>query len=44
LFAKEEFRRLANEFNAKADEVEFSSRYPERAGWFWQPQHHPTDR
>jgi hypothetical protein len=44
LFAKEEFRRLANELNAKADEVEFSSRYPERTGWFWQPQHHTTDR
>jgi hypothetical protein len=44
LFAKEEFRRLANEFHAKADELQFSSRYPERTGWFWQPQHHATDR
>jgi hypothetical protein len=38
LFAKEEFRRLATEFNAKADELECSTKDPERGGWFWRPQ------
>ncbi len=38
LFAKEEFRRLATELNAKADELEYSAKYPERGGWLWRPQ------
>ncbi len=38
LFAKEEFRRLATEFNAKADELEYSVKYPERSGRLWRPQ------
>jgi hypothetical protein len=32
LFAKEEFRQLATEFNAKADLLDFSSRHPGQAG------------
>ena len=36
LYAKEEFRRLATEFNAKADELDYTSRYPEHPGWFWR--------
>ena len=40
LFAKEEFRRLATEFNAKADELDFSSKYPERSGR-WRREQQP---
>lgn len=36
LFAKEEFRRLATELNAKADELDFTLRHPDRTGW-WLP-------
>jgi hypothetical protein len=35
LFAKEEFRQLATEFNAKADELDFSSKHPGRVGSWW---------
>ena len=35
LFAKEEFRQLATEFNAKADELDFSSKHAGRLGWRW---------
>jgi hypothetical protein len=35
LFAKEEFRQLATEFNAKADELDFSSKHAGRVGWRW---------
>jgi hypothetical protein len=35
LLAKEEFRQLATEFNAKADELEFSSKHPGRVGSWW---------
>jgi hypothetical protein len=38
LFAKEEFHRLANEFDAKADEADFSAKHPERSGWWRHPQ------
>jgi hypothetical protein len=31
LFAKEEFRQLATEFNAKAAELDFSSKHPGQA-------------
>ena len=33
LFAKEEFRQLATEFNAKADQLDLSSKHPGRVGW-----------
>ena len=32
LFAKEEFRQLATEFAAKANELDLSSKHPERIG------------
>jgi hypothetical protein len=32
LFAKEEFRQLATEFNGKADLLDFSSKHPGQAG------------
>jgi tRNA(Ile)-lysidine synthase TilS/MesJ len=32
LFAKEEFRQLATEFNAK-DQLDLSSKHPGRVGW-----------
>lgn len=32
LFAKEEFRQLATEFNAKADELDFDPKHPGRVG------------
>ena len=35
LFAKEEFRQLATEFNAKAAELDFSSKHPAPAGSWW---------
>jgi hypothetical protein len=34
LFAKEEFRQLATEFNAKADELDPSSKHPGQVGWW----------
>lgn len=33
LFAKEEFRQLATEFNAKANELDFSSYHPGQVTW-----------
>lgn len=33
LFAKEEFRRLATEFNAKANELDFSSEHQGQVTW-----------
>jgi hypothetical protein len=39
LFAKEEFRRLATEFNAKADELDYTARHPERSAWSWRSPH-----
>jgi hypothetical protein len=39
LFAKEEFRRLAAEFNAKAKELDFSTKNPGRIGWWMSPPH-----
>jgi hypothetical protein len=33
LFAKEEFRQLATEFNAKANELDFSSENPGQFTW-----------
>lgn len=38
LLAKEEFRQLATEFNAKADELDCSSKRPGQAllGWRYQ--------
>ena len=38
LFAKEEFRQLATEFYAKADELEGSSKRPGRALFSWRNQ------
>jgi hypothetical protein len=38
LFAKEEFRRLATELSAKADELDGSFKDPEHAVWAWHPQ------
>jgi hypothetical protein len=35
LFAKEEFRQLATEFNSKADELNFSSKHPRLVAWRW---------
>ena len=35
LFAKEEFRRLANELSTKADELDYTTSHPDRPGWFW---------
>jgi hypothetical protein len=40
LFAKEEFRRLATEFTAKADELEVLSKDPQHAADVWRPQPH----
>lgn len=34
LFAKEEFRRLAGEFTAKADELDGGSRRPSQPEWW----------
>jgi hypothetical protein len=34
LFAKEEFRQLATEFNARANELDVLSKQPGRAGWW----------
>jgi hypothetical protein len=34
LFAKEEFRQLASEFNARADQLDSSSKHPGRVGWW----------
>jgi hypothetical protein len=34
LFAKEEFRQLATEFNAKANELDFSSKHPGHVAWW----------
>jgi hypothetical protein len=39
LFAKEEFRRLATEFSAKADELDYLQEHPERSSWLWRPLH-----
>ncbi len=33
LFAKEEFRQLATEFNAKADALDSSSKHPGQVAW-----------
>jgi hypothetical protein len=33
LFAKEEFRQLATEFNSKADEIDLSSQHPGQVAW-----------
>jgi hypothetical protein len=33
LFAKEEFRQLATEFNSKADKLDFSSKHPGHTAW-----------
>ena len=38
LFAKEEFRQLATEFYAKADELERSSKRPARTLFNWRNQ------
>jgi hypothetical protein len=40
LFAKEEFRRLATGFSAKADELDVLSKHPEHAARVWRPQQH----
>ena len=40
LFAKEEFRRLANGFSAKADELDLLSKDPEYTAWVWHTQQH----
>lgn len=37
LFAQAEFRRLAAEFNAKVEELDFLCENPEGTGW-WRPQ------
>ena len=37
LYAKEEFRRLAQEFTSKAEELEFSSRHEGVTGWWRRP-------
>jgi hypothetical protein len=37
-FAKEEFRRLANEFDAKANQIEGSSLPPDASAWWKQEQ------
>ena len=34
LFAKEEFRQLATEFNAKANELDVSSKHPGQVAWW----------
>jgi hypothetical protein len=34
LFAKEEFRQLATEFNSKADELDLSSKHPGQVAWW----------
>jgi hypothetical protein len=39
LLAEEEFRQLATEFNAKANELESSSKHRAQAGQWWRPQH-----
>jgi hypothetical protein len=46
LYAQEEFRRLATEFHAKADELDYASRHPEHPGGFWRlrQQTHSGDR
>ncbi len=33
LLAKEEFRQLATEFSAKADEIDVSSKHPGQIAW-----------
>lgn len=38
LFAKEEFRRLATGFSAKADELDVLSKDPEHGARGWRPQ------
>ena len=38
LFAKEEFRRLANEFETRADQLEHSVLPAAQAGW-WPTRH-----
>ena len=38
LFAKEEFRQLATEFNAKAQELDCSSKHPGRVLFGWRTQ------
>jgi hypothetical protein len=38
LFAKEEFRQLATEFNAKAEELDCSSKHPGRVFFSWRTQ------
>jgi hypothetical protein len=37
LFAKEEFRQLATELNAKADEIDVSSKHPGQVAWHLGP-------
>jgi hypothetical protein len=41
LFAKEEFRRLATEFTAKADELEVLTKDPEHPVCVLHPQYRP---
>ena len=38
LYAKEEFRRLAHEFDIKADELELSANRDGPTGWWPQPE------
>jgi hypothetical protein len=38
LFAKEEFRQLATEFNAKAEDLECSSKHARRVLFGWRIQ------
>ena len=38
LFAKEEFRQLATEFNTKADELDFDSKHTGHHGRWWRRQ------
>jgi hypothetical protein len=38
LFAKEEFRQLATEFNAKAAELDFDTKHPGHHSRWWRRQ------
>jgi len=42
LYAKEEFRRLAREFETKAEELELSARRPGTGGWWHRPEQSPA--
>jgi hypothetical protein len=42
LYAKEEFRRLASEFDTKADELELSSRRDPLGGVWHRPEPQPV--